>query len=160
MATRPTVTPTWATGGGRRVEPDAGEKADGFVEGERTPAKKANWGIGYLTDWIAWVSAILDDDEELTYQVPKTGRTVMIHGVAFQPNFENAVAWSAILGAKTYLESEADGVACFLSLNRIIPISATITRVRALVHPGAARTGSNRMYLQMTTNAPNFVSPA
>lgn len=161
MVTRPTVVPEWASGGGRRLEPDAGEKADGFVEAERTPARKANWGIGYLTDWITWLAALFGTDEELTYQTPKA-RTTVIHAVAFQGAAgPSGGGWNASTeagggGVKTSMQSVDNFVVMYLNLGKVLPANATITRVRVLVDPGAARAGANRMAVQLTHSTPVF----
>ncbi len=56
MATKPTVVPTWATGG-IRTTPSGGQQASGFANGDRPPAGWLNWLFGYLTDWIAYLNA-------------------------------------------------------------------------------------------------------
>lgn len=47
-----------------------------------------------------------------------------------------------------------------LNLSKHVPDGATITRVRALVDPGAARTGSNRMTLALYERVFGFASPS
>jgi hypothetical protein len=75
---RPTTNVDWATTAGRRIEPDVGTKGTGFVEATRTPAKAANWVTGLVGDWQKWFGALLDVNEEHTYQTPKS-RSIAIH---------------------------------------------------------------------------------
>src|SRR5690606_29114290 len=55
MADRPTQVPEWGTGEDADiVEPPAGKKAQGWVQGEKPPAGFFNWLFALLTRWIAW----------------------------------------------------------------------------------------------------------
>lgn len=53
MAGKPSVVPTWSTIG-TRTSP-AGSAAAGFVAGNRFPAEWANYLLGYLSDWAAYL---------------------------------------------------------------------------------------------------------
>lgn len=87
---RPTSVPFWATGSGRRTEPDALELASGFVELTRTPAKKANWAVGYLSDWIVYLRQFTDIANELVYPVAKSRQVVipgfLLRGLNWSPD--------------------------------------------------------------------------
>lgn len=162
MATRPTEVPEWASGASRRVKPDAGEKSNGFVQGERTPARKGNWALGLAADWVTWLAALIGSDEELTYQTPKA-RTTVIHAVAFQGAAGplgggwNASTESGGGGIKTSMKSQADFVSMYLNLGKVLPANATITRIRVLVKPGSARaTSGNRVAAQLVHTTPAF----
>lgn len=55
MAERPNAVPEWATDPGADVvEPPAGKKAQGWVQGEKPPAGYFNWLFRLLTGWVAW----------------------------------------------------------------------------------------------------------
>src|SRR5690606_38031427 len=63
MAGRPTRVPEWATGEDADiVEPPAGKKAPGWVQGEKPPAGFFNWLFSLLTQWIAWLADRIGDD--------------------------------------------------------------------------------------------------
>lgn len=164
MATRPTTTPEWATGGGRRLEPDAGEKADGFVEGERTPARKANWAIGFLCDLAAYVLAIIDSNEEHTYQTPKARVLTISPWQAFGSNAQtaNESPWCVQVSGSSpnegwNLVSRHDFAMLFLPVSELLPTGAELTQIRALVKPGAARGTGDRMKLSWMRHTANFL---
>src|SRR5690606_19115525 len=63
MADRPTQVPEWGTGEDADiVEPPAGKKAQGWVQGEKPPAGFFNWLFSLLTRWIAWLADRIGDD--------------------------------------------------------------------------------------------------
>src|SRR5690554_4623675 len=61
--------PLWATdetyssgddvGEATRLEPTTGEKEQGFHRGKRLPARKLNWLLGSMGDWIQYINASL-----------------------------------------------------------------------------------------------------
>lgn len=172
MVTRPTQTPTWATdanypagadawsGTPTRVEPAAAQKGTGHVPGERPPAQFFNWLSGLYSDWVSYFAAIIDEDEEHTYQVPKT-RTVVFGPFAGQDagtSADTAIGFSGIThnlsgGAPTRsLAFRADSESMLYELGPVaglrIPHGAVIKRIAMMVDPGAARaTSSHRMAL-------------
>ncbi len=50
---RPTQFPEWASNGVNVVEPSEGKKDEGWLDGERPPAKWFNWLFKLINDWIA-----------------------------------------------------------------------------------------------------------
>lgn len=71
MADRPTQVPEWATGEGADiVEPPAGKKAQGWVQGEKPPAGFFNWLFALLTRWIAWFAQEITGRPEGGISVP------------------------------------------------------------------------------------------
>lgn len=71
MADRPTQVPEWATGEGADiVEPPAGKKAQGWVQGEKPPAGVFNWLFSLLTRWIAWFAQEINGRPEGGISVP------------------------------------------------------------------------------------------
>lgn len=143
---RPTEDVEWASGGGRRLEPDAGEKADGFVEGTRTPARKANWIIGYVADWITYLQALTN---------PLTARTLEIGPAGAGAGSENWTEEDD--AAQVRLESQADSVYLYFPIR--LPNGSQITGVEAVVDPGAARAGADRMEIRVAVMTPNYASP-
>lgn len=69
----PSELPTWASdatyssgpdiGEATRLEPTSGEKATGFVRATRLPARKMNWTLGMICDWLAHFKDVTDDHE-------------------------------------------------------------------------------------------------
>src|SRR5690606_21386606 len=71
MADRPTQVPEWATGEGADiVEPPAGKKAQGWVQGEKPPAGYFNWLFSLLTRWIEWFAQEIQGRPEGGISVP------------------------------------------------------------------------------------------
>lgn len=143
MVARPAVTPVHATGASRRLEPDAGEKSNGFREGFRFPPKKANWALGYVADWIAYLAAIIDANEEHTYQAAKTRKLIvpLWSAVTYQDSWSKA---SNPTG--NYYWSKKDDAG---TMRIVFPIGAllrdgmTITAVKMLCRPGDGRVAGN-----------------
>ena len=52
---KPAILSTWATDGGTRLEPSAGEKAAGYVVDDQPPARWWNFKFGNLFDWLQYV---------------------------------------------------------------------------------------------------------
>ena len=71
MADRPTQVPEWATGEDADiVEPPAGKKEQGWVQGEKPPAGYFNWLFSQLTRWIAWFAQEIKGRQEGGISVP------------------------------------------------------------------------------------------
>lgn len=80
---RPSQSPTWATdtnftnggvgiaGTPTKVEPSAGAKAEGDVPGTPYPAQRGNWFKNLVAGWASYFAAIIDSNEEHTYQTAK-----------------------------------------------------------------------------------------
>ncbi len=156
MVARPTDIPEWASTAGRRLEPAAGEKDDGFNEGTRTPARKANWIVGVVADWVDYIRSIIDSNEEHTYQAAKARWKVIAPwtGVPQPMPDGSAIGWrpASVLdpGVVGYeLESQQNGAALFVDVQSLLPDGAVLTRVQAVVDPGAARVGSSRMAMAL-----------
>lgn len=62
---RPDKFPDWATdatyssgpdsGLPTKLEPTSGEKASGYIRGQRPPARKMNWQLGKIGDWVRYL---------------------------------------------------------------------------------------------------------
>lgn len=162
MPARPPTVPTWATdanypagsevwsGTATRVEPNAAQKGTGLVPATRPPAQFLNWIKGLLTDWVAYFAAIIDSNEEHTYQTPKT-RTIWIPGGDFQPASLDVVGaatdeqWSIDQNGDPYRRSRENLGVCVYTVSRELPSGGVLTRVDVLVDPGAARGGGLRL---------------
>lgn len=71
MAERPNAVLEWATDPGADVvEPPAGKKAQGWVQGEKPPAGYFNWLFALLTRWIAWFAQEIKGRTEGGISVP------------------------------------------------------------------------------------------
>jgi hypothetical protein len=167
---QPTDSATWATDGGTRVEPSAGEKADGFTPGARTPARKANWIVGVVADWAAWLESITNDDGDVVYNDGgiHDGRercTVLTPFVGFAgmsgagDETASIDPWRVInVSTPTtegqVLQSGQIFAGWVADLSARFPTGATITRIRVAVQPGAERaTVGNRMTLWLAEGA-------
>lgn len=66
---------TWATDALTRVEPSSGQKATGYVSGERPTFNVINWLLGLLLDWAIWLRlAVLELD---TDKIDRDGSVTM-----------------------------------------------------------------------------------
>src|SRR5690606_36174727 len=79
------------------VEPPAGKKAQGWVQGEKPPAGFFNWLFSLLTRWIAWLADRIGDDGAggVTVKGIKSSTTDRIAG-----EFERADGQMALLVSK------------------------------------------------------------
>lgn len=133
---RPTDAAEWASTAGRRLEPTAGEKDSGFNEGTRTPARKANWIVGVLADWAAYLQSITDAADEHSYPVAKS-RKIFITPAMF--NLGHAAAdfvfdTSYTTGDYPVLRTVAAGLRrIYLPLNPLVPKGGVISQIRAQV---------------------------
>jgi hypothetical protein len=57
MPTKPTQILQWNTGGANNLEPSAGKKTTGWVNGEVVPSGWLNWMLKLAGDWSAWLDA-------------------------------------------------------------------------------------------------------
>ncbi len=150
---RPTPTPAWGTTAGRRTEPSAGEKSNGWGGGNRPPAKKVNWLWGILSDWVTYFSEFISSGGEFVYQTP-IARTKFISAVC-------GTSWWHVANARPHwaansygsgpsqvgiMQSIEDAGFLYIPISEHIPRDAVITAIRIRVNPGAARaTTGNRM---------------
>lgn len=162
MVARPTTTPTFATGASRRLEPDAGEKSNGFREAFRFAARKANWALGYAVDWIGYLAAIIDTNEEHTYQAAKTRKTVVSLWDGISPDGFWSHPSDALPGSANYWWESANPYAQLVfPLNQYLRDGMTIDQIKVIVDPTAANaTGADRMSFILVGANPNFGTPA
>jgi hypothetical protein len=166
MPSRPGATPSWATDANypagtdpwsatpTRVEPDAAQKGTGNVPATRPPAQHHNWLQGLIADWIGYFAAIIDANEEHTYQTPKARQTTIsplraphLPMVGSTPPTEDA-PWFGPMGG-TEIRSKVDDAFMLIPLDWL-PDGAVITAVHAIVLPGAARAAvADRMWLDV-----------
>lgn len=170
MPTRPTDTPEWASdanfpaggdpwsGTPTRVEPDPTELGTGNVPETRPPAQHHNWIKGLLADWVAYFAAIIDANEEHTYQTPKA-RIIVVPFLVPEHNAGGTLRWSYndLFQAGGLLDTSTGAI----DIGRRMPNGAVLTRVDALVLPAAARaTQANRMRLQVLKRTIDWTTPS
>jgi hypothetical protein len=109
--------------------------------------------------WKYWTDALFDADGNHTFPSP-VARTVVLGAEFFMTQENGAASWAYDHGGSVpALESRVNAGTAVLCLNRLIPNGSTVTRIRALVTPGAARAGTNRMSMFAVRNDYNFASP-
>lgn len=140
---KPASLPTHATDVGRTLEPEAGEKASGFVEGTRTPAKKVNWVIHWLTQWAALLDGLIDSAEEYRYPGVPHEHVRTYHIGAFHPDV--AADWQVSFAAAAGLLARplADAAIGVFHCDDL-PEGALVEFVDILCSMSTARTGANR----------------
>jgi hypothetical protein len=174
---RPSEPFTWATdavfddpgkpwdGLPTRGEPAAGRQASGFLPGERTPAPEINHLLGVTADHLEWLHNVTStavgggEAVDLVYETPPT-RTVHFHPSRGLPT-TSSIAWGFDqTSVRRELESRLDKGFVNFDLEEAVPSGATITRVRALVDPGAARAvAGDRVTMTLIQFTPDFTPP-
>lgn len=100
-----------------------------------------------------------DGTSEWAYDDAPRERVQVIAGSRFQlvgTSSSNSDWYTPGSSARSRVNSSL----CYLDLSRILPADATLTRVRAMVKPGAARASGNRMGMKVTVQSPNFAGPS
>lgn len=156
MATRPTKTAQWDSNDTNSTEPATSYMEDGWSDGEIPPAAWWNWVWQLNANWIAYLAAIIDSNEEHTYQSTKS-RTLVIPGQEIRPGLDGS--WQIPLNADGGIRADTDSSFAYLPLNRRLPSGATLQTVEVLVTPGAARAGGNRMEVFLQNSTPDFATP-
>lgn len=95
---KPATLPTWDTNATNVATPSAGALSDGFVAGDRPPAKWWNWLFYWITQWIA-------------YQNTSRTRKIVINAV------DGAISSGFAVDTDGYLELAASASgACYFGL--------------------------------------------
>jgi hypothetical protein len=160
---RPSTEPTWATTGGTRTEPSSGEKASGFVAGDRTPAKKGNWLIGVLSDWVGYFADFIDSSDEFVYPTPPR-RSVLVPMSAALAQTDGSILWdirevSVTSGAAPMWFSIGRASYLYFDLNGLLPSGATNIAVDVIIQPEFAGTGATRSAVRVEKYTPDLVTP-
>jgi hypothetical protein len=161
MVARPSAVPEWATdanftngpagipGTPTKVSPSAGVQAEGYIPQNKAAAQIMNWWKNLAGSWVDYFAAIIDANEEHTYQAAKTRTlwippceglgTTLSAGTPFtEPD------WGSDAG-QFHLVSRRDAGSVQYNVTGFIPSGCTLTRVDALVDPGAARGAGVRL---------------
>ena len=72
---KPTTYPRWADVGGDIVEPTSGKKDVGWVSDEEPPAQYFNWLLNLLYQWVVYLDASADREEEVSLAFPGSNGT-------------------------------------------------------------------------------------
>ena len=138
---KPTELGEWATNPGQTLEPSAPQKAAGFIEGDKPPARWINWLWNVAHQWHAYTSNLHGEAEFLNKAYAWTGLHRFAQGFI-------ANSWG-VQGEVLYCD--ADGTVTPKERTIRIPNAAFIPTVE----PGASAPGwqfSNSYY--WTSNAP------
>ncbi len=182
---KPASVPTWATdanytngptgipGTATKVEPSAGQKAEGWIPKNKMAAQWLNWFKNAVGGWLVYLNTWFDGADELVYPVTKT-RVVVFSWAVFQQMYADSTPgqvsgadaippWNEIYSGSAPdqyvdgLQSQSDFAKLMVDLGLLVPSGATITKIRALVNPGVARaTAGNRMRIKVYDNIYNF----
>lgn len=111
-------------------------------------------GFQALANRTAYLKAVADDldpriaADEWTYPTPKTRVLLLpVSASLGESDSSGTPEWSTVLETMSSAISQGANVRRWW--RPVLPAGATITKVRALVNPGAANTGGDRMYLQV-----------
>lgn len=137
-----------------KVDPPGAVRQDGWRGNQAPPPQYQNHWQNAVGKWFDWTRAMFGGTEDLDVQPT---RTVVIAGNRCQ--LAGAPDWDSGSGQGAITSVVDTGLAHF-DLGRYLPHGAVLTRVKALVTPGAARVGTFKMSLQMRTRVLNFTSPA
>jgi hypothetical protein len=103
MATKPTTHATWATTGGTRLEPSAGQKAAGWTVNTRPPARWENWLRGNSADWHEWAFDFIGALALANWTERSNAKAQNLLGVAYSPSLDRFVAVGSNDGVDTYI---------------------------------------------------------
>lgn len=160
---RPTEIPDFATGASRRLEPDAGEKSNGFREGYRFPPRKANWAVGLSAAWARYLSEIINSAHEHVYPTPKTRTFLVSLWTAFSRRTGASAeewVWPADPLADHWLESNGSHVVLVVPLP-MVRDGMTINEVKVLCAPSTGEAATaDRMQVSLASILPQFGTPA
>ncbi len=154
---RPTVVYDWATntnysagpasGTVTKVQPMTIVEQDGWRPDDIPPPQYQNYWQNAVAQHLDYLWDVIRGADTLD---PAPSIVRAYSGAIFKPH--PAAAWSEwINGSTGGWTSDATNSARILktSLNAILPEGATITNLEAMVNPGAARTGTDRMLLEV-----------
>ena len=170
---RPPEFPDWATGPSDPsdiVRPPPARVADGWNPAERPPAQHFNWWQNLVGLWQRWLDEREQDlsgrvvADEWTYPTPKLRTAVFSPFSAFAGRAQispNEAWYTSVVGLPPNqgyaLRSLEDFARLIWPLSDILPFGARVTRLRALVQPGAARAFGDRMALSFYTSTTPFL---
>jgi len=185
MATKPVSDFTWATdatydadAAANKLEPPTVLREEGWERGEEPGAQHANHVLNAHGQWHGWAETELDDldarfdvNGQVLYPTPiNRVRVVPAEGglpIRLQTTGGPAFAYfqSGAAPNQGYeLKSIEDYARLVFPLNWYLPPESTLTRIRALVKPGAARTvmtsipGDNgRLFAFLTSTLSSFI---
>ena len=170
---RPTDHPDWATAPSDPtdlVRPPAGRLADGWNPAERPPAQHFNWWQNLVGLWARWLDEREQDvarrivADEWVYPTPKSRVAVFSAFSAFPGRAQvspDAAWYTAAVGLPPNQGLELRSLENFARLlwplSDMLPQGAQVTRLRALVQPGAVRPATtNRMSLSFFASTTSF----
>jgi hypothetical protein len=112
----------------------------------------------------AWIQKLVNRSKylkELLEPTTPVARTVYVNPLFGSTPTKVANDWSAVVsGGSAYLQTESDAAYVVIDIGALLPSGATLTAVRALVKPGAARVSPNGMTLRAYRATHDFVTPA
>lgn len=181
---KPASVPTWATdanftngptgipGTATKVEPTAGQKAEGWIPKNKVAAQWLNWFKNAVGGWLVYLNTWFNGSDELVYPVTKTRTVRFSPWLAFTNNAATASEDAGLLQVFSTppnegwnLVSRHDFMQSILPLSDLLPEGAVIDMVRAIVKPGAARAvmttdpGDNgRMFLSLFAHTLNWTA--
>jgi hypothetical protein len=154
----PAVSPEFATdatfaagsedwsGEPNKVDPSAPVRAEGFIP-DLLPAEHLNFMINNHGAWLRWLDDQLLASASRTIRFsPWTGYGAGTASPGTAPAFRSQV-FSSGLTEGFNLVSNVDRAQWFLPLSDLLPDGSEVLTVTALVLPGAARTGANKIIL-------------
>jgi hypothetical protein len=129
-----------------RVDPGASRRAEGF-EPDLLPAEWINHVLGVHGDHLGYIHDVLEG----TDTTPAATRTLCLSATHLQPSVVTSLNWTEGPSAGAWLSAASTtNHWVSLHLNSVLPQGAIVTRVRAIVLPGAARaTQADRMFLEI-----------
>jgi hypothetical protein len=133
-----------------KADPGAPRKAEGF-EPSTLPAEWLNWVLNNHGAWAVWLE---DERARLDAYCADTG--VVLPAAQTHTRYMAAVSWRSVSGTGAYTHASqpfwtlsTNLAQLSMDISRVLPRAASIRRIAAVVNPGAARTGTDRMILEL-----------
>lgn len=157
---KPASVPTWATDASyddpgedwdtepTKIDPGAGKRATGWLPTEVLPADMHNHEMNLLGQWAGWLDDLFDEDGEHSFQTgspPLRSIVVSPRGNLFEGEWDYEFDIGLTGGLAFF--SDINSARFGMWLENVLPNGATLQSVSALVRPGAARAGTDRMSL-------------
>jgi hypothetical protein len=135
-------------------------QAQGFVPGDLRLPMFDNFLFYWIKAWILYLVAYVAELADRLDPVTPTTRTITIDPCrAIRSDAAGAPNANWEIDGAGQLTAITNGASLEISLDGILPDSAVITKLEALVNPGEPRVGGSRMHIYIAERTINWTTP-